>query len=76
MRSELVSSFCARATHIRAICRKTARFVSSSAVRTNFKHCAAKRQNSFDVLIASARIFNIKAQNTAVISYMKTKGSH
>ena len=67
LRSALVSSFCARATHTRAICRYTVRSVSSSAVRAHFTQSAAKRQNSFDVLIASRPNLNIKAQSADVI---------
>jgi hypothetical protein len=46
----------------------TVRSVSSSAVRANFTQSAVKRQNSFDVLVASSPNLNIKVQSTASIS--------
>jgi len=61
LRSALVSFFCARATHTRAICRNAVLSVSSSAVLANFTQSAAKRQNSSDVLIASSPNLNRNA---------------
>jgi len=48
LRLERASSLSARANHTRAICRKIARFCSSSAVCAIFKHSAANRRYSSD----------------------------
>ena len=48
MRLERASSLSARANHTRAICRKIARFCSSSAVCAIFKHSAANRRYTSD----------------------------
>ena len=57
MRLERASSLSARANHTRAICRKVARFCSSSAVCAIFKHSAANRRYSSDRDIESSPPF-------------------
>jgi hypothetical protein len=63
LRLERASSLSARANHTRAICRKVARFCSSSAVCAIFKHSAANRRSSSDRDIESSPPFGTIGDN-------------